>query len=353
MVEQVTSVGGDGRRRNPTILDLAREAGVSKTTVSRVLNDSPKVAVDTQERVKEAMKLLGFRVNLAARTLRTTRSALVGFLVPTIDNEIFGRVAQTLTTELANSDVGVVISTSNWDCGAELRALQSLESRGVDALALSLVDDRHPDIVEFVRSFDRPIVLLDRHVRGLSADTVFTDQRAGLVATITHLHELGHHRIGLVTLPNRTHVTRELTAAYRAACRRLDLPQRREVAEHVDLASGADAADRLLADGIRAIVVCAPSLILAGALERLVELGLKVPADVSIIGYDESPVAFAKRPRLTVISRHIDEIAQAASRMIVTRLADPGLPPRLEIVTTELRIRDSSGPVPRSAALAP
>ena len=115
-------------RRSPTILDLAREAGVSKTTVSRVLNDSPKVAVDTQARVKEAMKPLGFRVNLAARTLRTTRSALVGLLVPTIDNEIFGRVAQTLTTELANSSVGLVISTSNWDSRAELRALQSLES---------------------------------------------------------------------------------------------------------------------------------------------------------------------------------------------------------------------------------
>jgi LacI family transcriptional regulator len=336
----------DGRRRSPTILDLAREAGVSKTTVSRVLNDSPKVADDTQERVKQAMKSLGFRVNLAARSLRTTRSALVGLLVPTIDNEIFGRVAQTLTTELANSSIGLVISTSNWDSRAELRALQSLASRGVDALALSLVNDQYPGVVEFVRSFERPMVLLDRHVPGLSADTVVTDQRTGLVATMTHLHDLGHRKIGLVTLPNHTRTTRELTASYRAACRRLGLPQRSQIVASVDMASGAEAVDRLLSDGLRAIVVCAPSLVLAGALERLDALGLKVPADVSIVGYDESPVAFAKRPRLTVISRDIDEISQAASRMIVTRLSNPDLPPRLETVHTELRIRDSSGPVP-------
>ena len=112
------------------------------------------------------------------------------------------------------------------------------------------------------------------------------------------------------------------------------------------MASGAGAVDRLIGDGIRAIVVGAPSLILAGALDRIDALGLKVPADVSIIGYDESPVAFAKRPRLTVISRDIDEISQAASRMIVTRLSNPGLPSRLETVRTELRIRDSSAPPP-------
>ena len=186
-----------------------------------MLNDSPKVADDTQERVKQVMKALGFQVNLAARSLRTTRSALVGLLVPTIDNEIFGRVAQTLTTELAGSSVGLVISASNWDSRVELRALQSLASRGVDALALSLVNDRDPAVAEFVRAFDRPMVLLDRHIAGVKADTVVTDQRTGLVAAITHLHDLGHARIGLVTLPNRTHTTRELTASYRTACRRL------------------------------------------------------------------------------------------------------------------------------------
>jgi LacI family transcriptional regulator len=341
----------DGRRRSPTILDLAREAGVSKTTVSRVLNDSPKVADETEERVRKAMKSLGFQVNLAARSLRTTRSALVGLLVPTIDNEIFGRVAQTLTTELAGSDVGLVISTSNWDSGAELRALRALAARGVDALALSLVNDRYPDVVEFVHAFDRPIVLLDRQVRGQNADAVVTDQRPGLTAAIAHLHELGHRDIGLITLPNRTHTTRGITVSYQAACRRLGLQPRREIAERVDMSSGAESVDRLVADGIRAIVVCAPSLILAGALERLDTIGLKVPTDVSIVGYDESPVAFATRPRLTVISRDIDAISQAASRMIVTRLSQPGIAPRLETVLTELRIRDSTGPAPALAAV--
>ena len=121
------------------------------------------------------------------------------------------------------------------------------------------------------------MVLLDRHVPGLSADTVVTDQRAGLVATMTHLHDLGHRKIGLVTLPNHTRTTRELTASYRAACRRLGLPQRSQIVASVDMASGAHAVDHLLVDSLGAIVVCAPSLVLAGALERIDALGLKVP----------------------------------------------------------------------------
>src|SRR5262249_8316429 len=102
------------RRRSPTILDLARESGVSKTTVSRVLNGSASVAPETRERALEAMERLGFRVNLAARALRTTRSALVGLLVPAIDNEVFGRVAQRLETELARDGVSLVITSSAW-----------------------------------------------------------------------------------------------------------------------------------------------------------------------------------------------------------------------------------------------
>ena len=103
------------QRRDPTILDLARAANVSKTTASRVLNGAPNVAPETRARVLEAIKSIDYRVNTAARSLRTTRTFLVGLLVPAINNDVFGMIAEVLEEELRHDGVGLVIASSGWD----------------------------------------------------------------------------------------------------------------------------------------------------------------------------------------------------------------------------------------------
>lgn len=335
---------GTSTRRAATIWDIAREANVSKTTVSRVLNGSDKVAAPTRDRVARAIAKLDFQVNLAARSLRTARTALVGFLVPTIDNEVFGKIAQRLDTELSGSGVGLVIGTSGWDAEAELKALRAFHSRGVDGLVLSLVDDQSPEVAEFVRSFDRPIVLLDREVAGFETDAVLTDQWPGISASVTHLYELGHRRLGLATISGSTRPGREGMAAFEHTSKELGLSSTKFIVRDVSLAAGRAAASELFAADVSAIVACTPSLVLAGIIEQLDGRGLSIPEDVSLIGYDESELAFAKRPKLTVVSRQLDEIAHYASSLIVDRLADPDTPHRIEVVRTMLQVRESTAP---------
>ena len=143
MASTHSTTGGKGTE--PTILDLARAANVSKTTASRVLNGAPNVAPETRARVLAAIERIDYRVNVAARSLRTTRSFLVGYLVPAVANDVFGRFAEVLEEELRHDGVGLVIASSGWDEEGERLALESLRARRVDALVLSLVNDREPE----------------------------------------------------------------------------------------------------------------------------------------------------------------------------------------------------------------
>src|SRR4029079_1611881 len=160
------------QHKDPTILDLARAASVSKTTASRVLNGSPNVAPETRARVLAAIERIDYRVNVAARSLRTTRSFLVGYLVPAVANDVFGRFAEVLEEELRHDGVGLVIASSGWDEEGERRALESLRARRVDALVLSLVNDRDPKIAAFLQSIRQPIVLIDREGKWGGAEVV-------------------------------------------------------------------------------------------------------------------------------------------------------------------------------------
>lgn len=345
----------DTSQRRSTIHDLAREAGVSKTTVSRVLNGSPDVAAETRSRVLEAIDTLGYQVNLAARALRTSRTSLVGLLVPVL-NEVFSEIASQLDRELSAHGINLLIATSGWETDRDLQALESLHSRGVDALVVSLADDRNPAVGAYLGSLGRPVVLLDREVRGVVADSVLTDPRGGITQAIEHLATLGHRSVGLVTMSSRARPGREARATYESACTAWNVstdPIRIIQSDHFDPRAGRDATDRLVAAGADAIMALAPMGLVAGVLERLGELNLRIPDDISVISYDENPLAFVKPPRLTVIARPIGEIGRLASRLVMTRLANAEAPPRVEVVQTRLVVRESTGPAAHRDACSP
>jgi LacI family transcriptional regulator len=337
--------------REATILDVAREASVSKTTASRVLNGSPNVAPATKARVLDAVSRLDYRVNTAARSLRTTKSLLVGLLVPAISNDVFSRIAEVLEQELRRDGVGLVIASSGWETEGERLALESLVARRVDALVISLVDDRDPHLGAVLTAIKRPIVLLDREVRGVLADMVLTDQRSGIRMALEHLSSLGHRSVGIATLSSDVRPGREAAAAFATFVARLGLESVDEVVvsyDRIDRRSGWNIADRTLAGGATAILCCVPNSVTAGVLEYLDRHGFSVPEDVSVIAFDESELASVKPPQLTVISRPIDDLSRFASRMVKSRLADPGLPPRVEVVRMRLNVRNSTAP-PRVA----
>jgi LacI family transcriptional regulator, galactose operon repressor len=336
-----------GKRRDPTILDLARAANVSKTTASRVLNGAPNVAPETRARVFAAIKRIDYRVNVAARSLRTTRSFLVGYLVPAVANDVFGRFAEVLEEELRHDGVGLVIASSGWEEEGERLAIESLRARRVDALVLSLVNDRDPNIGTLLRSISQPIVLIDREVKGVSADVVLTDERSASRDAIEHLSALGHTAVGFATISTSVRPGRESLAGYQKAVDTLGL---RSIGEaivpygRVDRRSGHEIADQMIEGKATAILCCVPTTVTAGVLERLEHLGVQVPGDVSVIGFDDSDLASVIRPHLSVLARPLEQVSRHASRLITSRLIDPSLPARVEVVHMHLLVRQSTAP---------
>jgi LacI family transcriptional regulator len=329
-----------------TIHDIAATAGVSKSTVSRVLNGSLRVSPETRARVLDAVERSSYQVNHAARSLRTTRSAMVGLLVPQINNEVFGAVAEQLYQGLNEQDVALAITSSGWTAEGDLRALDTLESRGVDAIVAALAEDRSPHTAQRLRALPCPLVLLDREVRGVACDTILTDPRPGMDQALDHLIGLGHHAIGVIAMTENTRPGREMVAAYRAGIERLGLrssPALIVTTNYADPSAGRAGAEQLLGAGATAIITMGSMTLVAGLFDHLDEAGLRVPEDLSLVLYTDSPLAAVKRPRFTVIARPIPEVGQLATRFVLARMGgDSKAPPRVAVVRTHLVIREST-----------
>jgi LacI family transcriptional regulator len=321
--------------RTPTILDIAQAAQVSKATVSRVLNGSPRVDPRTRTRVLEAISAAGFQVNRAARSLRTNRTGVVGFLVPVIS--FFGLILEAMDAQLADEGIAILLASSRRrDPERDPDAIETLVGRGVDALVLAPAADRSAALSNYLRSIRLPIVLLDREVRGLQCDALLVDQGPGIHGALEHLARLGRKRIGLVTRDQKTRPGRQIIARYREGCARLGLPGSPElVAEFGDLDPqvGREGVDRLLEAGADALIASEMTHT-ASILERLGEHRLRVPDDLPLVVYGQLGTSSNEHTSLPTVAYPIDEIARLTARLVLTRLAGSDSPPRVELVKT-------------------
>jgi LacI family transcriptional regulator len=339
-------------RKDSTIHDVARAANVSKTTASRVLNGAPNVAPDTRARVLDAVRQIDYRVNHTARSLRTTRTSLVGLLVPAIANDVFGRIAEGIEEELRRDDVGLVIASSGWTVAGERVGLESLRQRRADALVLSLVDDSSPEIAAMLTSIPCPIVLIDRQVNGFEADAVLTDQRSGVTQAVSHLSALGHRTIGIARHTDLVRPGRECGEAFRQAIATNGMTSAGEIVveyDQVDQHAGRELTDRMLHNGATAIIAAVPLPVTVGILERLTELGLSVPHDISLIPFNDNLFASIIHPPLTVVARPLDQIARLVCRLVTSRLHDSQRPARVEVVDMQIVTRGSTAAPPAGA----
>jgi LacI family transcriptional regulator len=333
-----------GDHKDLTILDVAEEAQVSKSTVSRVLNGSPYVAHETRERVLAVVARLDFRANTAAQGLRTTRSRLVGLLVPAIDNDMFAATAEVIEQELRRSGIGLVITSSGWDAAGERLSLESLRDRRLDGLVVSVVNELDAGLSQRLAAIARSLVLLDREIPGVNADVVLTDQRAGIERAVDHLAALGHQTVGIATISHDVRPGREAISAFVDSAERHGLDTIEVVVpyDRIDRASGWEIVERMVERRATAILCFVPNSVTAGVLECLDQKGILVPDHLSVIGFDESELASVKKPQLTVVYRPIQELALRAARMMVSRLAQPDLPPRTEVIRMSLMVRGST-----------
>lgn len=320
--------------RPPTILDLAAAAGVSKATVSRVLNGSARVAPETRVRVLAAVGDLGFQVNQAARSLRTNRTGLVGVLVPVIS--VFGRIVEELDRHLAEVGVSMLLTASRRrQPERDLEAIEILVGRGVEALVMAPSHDTSPDLARLLQQVRTPTVLLDREVPGFAADAVHVDQGPGIGGAMEHLVAEGRRRVGLLTRDGKTRPGRQILARYDENRGRLGLPADPElvrVFDDLDRRTARDGVDDLLASGADAIISTGTMEHTTIVLERLTELGVAVPRELSLVVYGYLGSLMSTDSALPTVAYPVDRIAQATYELLIARMSGSDEPPRVEVV---------------------
>ena len=328
----------------PTLHDVAKRAGVSPMTVSRVVNGSDAVSPKLRARVEEALAETGYMPNTLARSLRAQRTDTIALLLPDMTNPFFTTLAHGVETAAREAGVTMILANSDEREDEEERLVQVLLQRQVDGLLVATAGTAG-EAIRLCREQGVPLVLVDRPPRGESVDIVRADSKAASCELGKLLVGLGHRHMAVLSGPEAV-----LTAVDRMEGFRYALVDEGGLPEPIveygsfSIESGRRMTFAAIQHDPRPTALFATNNFIAiGALHALVELGLRVPEDVAVVGMDDLPEAMVTFPFLTVAAQPAFEIGHASVEMLLDRRANPGQPTREVILPTTLVIRRSSG----------
>ena len=311
--------------------DVARLAGVSQPTVSRALRDNPKVSEETRQRVRDAAKALGYVPSETGRALSSGRTRRIGLLLTDLENQFYPHVIAPMHRELEALGYQLVLQTETSDTGQVTERLLANGLEGV-LLATTTLDSVLP-----VRLRDRgvPFVYFNRTSAAVEADCAIVDPTGGLREVADSLVGFGHRRVAAIFGPRNTSTGERRETALREALEShgLSIPSRHTHRGPFDFATGFAGARTLLSQTERpTVIVCSNDVVALGALNAARELHIEVPDQVSIVGFDDLPVASWPIVRLTTVAFDLDGMARAAAGLLVGRL-EAGAEPPFETVT--------------------
>jgi LacI family repressor for deo operon, udp, cdd, tsx, nupC, and nupG len=336
------------------LADIAAQAGVSEATVSRVLNGKQGVAAATRESVLAALDVLGYERPVK---LRRSSAGLVGLITPELENPIFPAFAQVIAQALTRQGYTPVLATQTPGGSTEDELTEMLVDRGVAGIIF--VSGLHADTTADMQRYERlrgqgvPFVLVNGFSPKVQAPFVSPDDRAAMRLAVTHLAALGHRRIGLALGPERfVPVQRKIEGFVRAMDEQLgvDSEGAGEFVQHslYTLEGGQAAAGALLERDCTA-VVCASDMMALGAIRAARQRGLQVPREVSVIGFDDSPLIAFTDPPLTTIRQPVTAMGQAAVRTLLEEIGGTPAPHSEFVFHPELVVRGSTASVPSAA----
>lgn len=335
---------------SPTLKEVAERAGVHVTTASRALNPATSSLVNaaTIRRVQAAARDLRYRPNVIARGLKTSRSMSVGVLLPDLTNPLFPPIVRGVEDVLFAGGYTTLIANTDNDSARQLAIFDTLRARQVDGIIAATARRGDRLFLDAQRDGIR-VVLVNRRVDGSEIPSVTGDDHEGIAMAVRHLIELGHTRIAHVAGPADTTTGQHRLRAYRQTLNEAGIP-----ADPTLIATSAEFTEVEGARAMRAMlaaaaapptaVVAANDTIALGCLDVFTERGLRCPADVSLVGFNDMPFVNRLSPPLSTVHVPHYQIGAEGARMLLERLANPDLPAKSITLPATLVLRESTAP---------
>jgi LacI family transcriptional regulator len=329
-----------------TIKDIAKTVGVSASTVSRALSGSPLVNNETKRRILDVARSLGYERNELARALVKGASGAIGLIVPDITNPFFSDIARGVSDIADRASYGVILCNTDGRVDRELSYVRLMRRKRVDGLLVCSATLDAP-FVQDLAAAGTPFVLVSRMSADPDVPYVITDDRAGARLAVEHLVDLGHRRIGFIGGPENVQASRDRMSTYHDVLTEHGISARSEWSHHADFtqAAGRQAGQQILSLGDRPTAIFAANDVTAlGVLEVAEGVGLRVPEDLSLVGYDDISYASLPRIQLTTVAQPAIEMGQIAADWLVSRIRSHDVPPLHRVLQPRLVVRSTTGP---------
>lgn len=330
-----------------TIIDVAKLARVSKSTVSRYLNGqvTGRMTEETKARIEEAIEELNYNPSDIARSLKRKSTNVIGLVINDMTNPFFLQMIQGVEAELKDSGYYLLICDSYLDVSKEIECLKMLEQRQIDGIIVAGMNMPAEHLIKL--KIKAPVVLLERAEGESNFDTVKIDNHSGSCAAVEHLIEKGHKKIAHIRGASASALAQERAKAYEDCLKAhgLEILPQYEPEGKYNIEGGYEAMKELMHLLEKPTAVfCANDSSAIGALRYLLEKGYRVPEDVAVVGYDDITVAAMVTPPLTTVRQPVMELARVATRILLERInhKEEKYSSRTVVMKSELIIREST-----------
>lgn len=340
------------KQRPPGMMDVARLAHVSHQTVSRVLNDSDKVAPATRARVEEAIAELGYRRNSVARALVTRRSGILGVIAPA--EAAYGTSSMLLAIEVAARQAGYYTGVAPilvWNEESLYESVDHLLSLAVEAL-VAIAPYRVKLADDVIRKVNAPVVVVSSEVSS-HTDGVFVaqiDQDEAVGQAMSHLFDLGHTKIAHIEGPQDWSEGRARKKVWEKCLADRQIPQQKVYGGAWDGETGYKSATRMLEGDVPTAIFAANDVLAIGAISAITDAGYSVPEDISVVGFDDIPGVSYALPALTTVRQNFERLGDAVIGVVQRAIKGEQIDP-VAVVGADLVVRSSTAP-PRTRSLS-
>ena len=329
-----------------TIKDVAALAGISYTTVSHVVNNTRPVSQEVRLKVEAAIKSLDYVPSAVARSLKAKTTATIGLLVPNSLNPYFAELARGIEDYCERNGYCVILCNSDDNPDKQRSYLRVLLEKRIDGLIVASAGG-DSGLAQGLAGVKTPMVIVDRGLDGVDADLVRIDHEYGAYLATRHLLELGHRDIATIGGPATTSVAQMRLAGYCRALKEAGVEVRQERMLESDFTStgGYNAAATLLESNPPSAIFAGNDMIGIGVLRAAAERNVRVPSELSVIGFDDIQMSRYVYPALTTVGQSILQLGEMAAEVLLRRIATPNVGTDQRIVTPSIVLRESTAPL--------